>query len=346
MTPSSRKPLSELDPHLRMQFDDNWFAAAGWGNAALLSSFWNEYEFDIDYPGPKSTSALMEAAFAGELGTVQWLLLEGADPDRESAQGGGALAYATVGGDSRVVAALLDAGADIDKLDSKRGITALTQACIRGHMDCIDLLLKRGADPWFCGDEGPAPLEYAAGAGSLEVVDRLISARDSSWPNDWCERAAWHAASGGQLALLQRFIEHGADPTYREPRSGMNGLHRAAWFGHPAVIEFLLEAGLPIDGLSHSKWTPLLLAAKYQQGEAALLLLERGADPGIAEPEPFGVTPLMHAAIHGDIGLVRELLAHGADPSVRDGQHGLTAKEWAEGYEHPEVAELLSGHQT
>ena len=44
----------------------------------------------------------------------------------------------------------------------------------------------------------------------------------------------------------------------------------------------------------------------------ALLLLERGADPNAAKTED-GFTPLHVAAEWGRIGVVRVLLAHGAD---------------------------------
>ena len=46
------------------------------------------------------------------------------------------------------------------------------------------------------------------------------------------------------------------------------------------------------------------------------MLLAQGAD--VHQPEVNGVNPLMWAITNGDAELVRILLAHGADPGVKD----------------------------
>jgi ankyrin repeat protein len=63
------------------------------------------------------------------------------------------------------------------------------------------------------------------------------------------------------------------------------------------------------------------------------LLLPSGADPNAVTTSteasfPEGQTPLMAAAEVGDIQLIRELLAHGADPRRGDSR-GLTAEHYA-----------------
>ena len=79
-------------------------------------------------------------------------------------------------------------------------------------------------------------------------------------------------------------------------------------------------------------------------GLAALgLLLDAGASPD-AESGGVGAegTPLCAAACWGHTETVRELLAHGADPRLREDQGaGLSPLDWANAGPHPETAALL-----
>lgn len=57
-------------------------------------------------------------------------------------------------------------------------------------------------------------------------------------------------------------------------------------------------------------------------------VLDRGA--GVNEASPIdGLTPLHAAILRNDAHLVRFLLQHGADPSLPDRQHHMTAREFA-----------------
>gem|GEM_PF-4441303 len=86
--------------------------------------------------------------------------------------------------------------------------------------------------------------------------------------------------------------------------------------------------------------------------EIVKALLENGADPNqrlawrydsCAANSPIRCfengTPLMIAARHGCVEIVKILLEHGADVSAKDSK-GLTAANFAE--EHPEVVKILA----
>ncbi len=72
-----------------------------------------------------------------------------------------------------------------------------------------------------------------------------------------------------------------------------------------------LDTQRPIDGK-----TALLLALKADNFEAALALLERGADKEIKDID--GKTPLIHAAQMGNVGVAWNLLERRADTTVKD----------------------------
>ncbi len=92
-----------------------------------------------------------------------------------------------------------------------------------------------------------------------------------------------------------------------------------------------LDGGFSPDARSENGWTPLIAAARHGQPECARLLLERGADPGLANPR--GTTPLMYAKTYafasGDFTLMEVLLAAGADINARD-DAGLTVLDYVE----------------
>lgn len=101
--------------------------------------------------------------------------------------------------------------------------------------------------------------------------------------------------------------------------------HRAAENGRAEVLALLLDAGVSPRDQLHG--TPLLCVAA-QNGclRAAELLLERGAEAN--RPDLEQTTPLIHAVIAESEPLVRLLLRHGADASLKDGQ-GRDAASYA-----------------
>jgi len=83
-----------------------------------------------------------------------------------------------------------------------------------------------------------------------------------------------------------------------------------------------------------------MLASSY--GFLAIVkdLLAHRADPNIVPKDNSGLTALMAAAYRGHIDVIRVLLDHGADVSIKD-QQGKTALLWAEAQGHADVAQVL-----
>ncbi|MGQ9882184.1 MAG: ankyrin repeat domain-containing protein, partial [Armatimonadota bacterium] len=70
-----------------------------------------------------------------------------------------------------------------------------------------------------------------------------------------------------------------------------------------------------------------LIATRAEDIVTVGFLLKQGADPNIPGSEA-GLTPLMIAARYGQVGIVKLLLAHGADPTIKN-VRGLTALDFA-----------------
>ncbi|MEE1941700.1 ankyrin repeat domain-containing protein [Streptomyces sp. TRM 70361] len=71
--------------------------------------------------------------------------------------------------------------------------------------------------------------------------------------------------------------------------------------------------------------------------------MEAGASPGTESSGPGSEgTPLCAAACRGHTATVRELLAHGADPDLREDQGaGWSPLDWADNGPHPDITEIL-----
>lgn len=101
-----------------------------------------------------------------------------------------------------------------------------------------------------------------------------------------------------------------------------NALHAAASGGSEDVINFLLDEGLPIDSLTPEGWTPLFIAARDGQAEAAKLLIFRGADLNLQTNR--GATALLMAITQEypskeeQKSLLEYMLKRGADPNLSD----------------------------
>ena len=63
------------------------------------------------------------------------------------------------------------------------GTTALHQACIRGNLECVQLLVERGADLNLKDWQGFSPLKLASLNGHFDVAEYLLS-RGTSIVND------------------------------------------------------------------------------------------------------------------------------------------------------------------
>ena len=174
-----------------------------------------------------------------------------------------------------------------------------------------------------------SPLYYAAFCGLYDLAERLI-AKHPEQVN----------AVGGRIvaplpaALYKRHFrvadllyKHGALVDVRSDEE-RTPLHSASMFGHVDLMRWLLDHGADANALQKfERWTPLHLAAANLYPEAVRLLLDHNAD--INSRNETGYTPLCvtikfkpHPSRKENVvDVVRQLLAHGADPNPCDRNH-------------------------
>jgi ankyrin repeat protein len=100
---------------------------------------------------------------------------------------------------------------------------------------------------------------------------------------------------------------------YTVLRGGSTALLFAARSGDAESVRLLLAAGADANDTQPDGMSALTLAAHSGNGPAGHVLLEKGADPNAAG---IGYTALHAAALRSDVSLVKDLLAHGANPNA------------------------------
>ena len=123
-------------------------------------------------PGGEST-ALHEAALAGDSQSIDQLLAEGEPVDAADLTGQTPLMLAATRGNVGAVRALLDRGADVNAADLSRE-TPLHMAAIFGNAQVVAELLARGAAVDRRDSCGRTPFQLAAGAGRKDIAKLLI----------------------------------------------------------------------------------------------------------------------------------------------------------------------------
>src|SRR6266511_100097 len=168
-------------------------------------------------------------------------------------------------------------------------------------------------------DQGPAR-RLAARRGALDLAEaaalddaarvaELIeggAAADTRTPDGYTplQLAAFFGAPAAAALLLQR----GADPgAVADNPMRVQPLHAAVAGRHHEIAARLVAAGVDVDARQQGGYTPLLAAAGSGDTALVRLLVDAGADPGLADDQ--GVRPAELAAQHGHDGLADELRA-------------------------------------
>lgn len=180
-------------------------------------------------------------------------------------------------GDTREIARLVAAGADVNSRDG-RGRTPLHVAAYATQHEAMRALVAAGADPCAFESQRYDTVTIAAVRNDLETM---------------------------KLALAL-----GADPrAVTSPYQG-TALIAAAHLGHVNIVRELIRAGAPLDHVNNLGWTALIEAVILGDGgsrhiDTVQVLVDAGARRDI--PDRGGTSPLDHARRLGFASMTRLL---------------------------------------
>jgi ankyrin repeat protein len=160
------------------------------------------------------------------------------------------------------------------------------------------------------------PLVDAVRRGDADAVRALLDGGayvDSTTP-DGATALLW-AVHTDQPELVGLLLEAGADVEITN-RYGVGPASLAAENGNPAILERLLQAGVYADHSLPGGETLLMTAARTGEPETVRTLLAHGADPNLREMTR-GQTALMWAAAHNNAAAIQVLAEQGADINAK-----------------------------
>jgi ankyrin repeat protein len=336
-------------------------------------------------------SPLARAIETQEPAMVALLLAKGAKPNTADAEGLTPLALACERGSEAIVGQLIDARADVRKAGSDgtaplavcarysttgtvakmlakgakpdtldaRGQTPLMWAASAGHAEAIGLLLNAGAKVDRVTAEGFTPLFFAIASGSGEATRALLDAgADAAHRGPENTSAAQLAMYQKNWRAAQMLVERGGVDLTERDRNGEQPLHAAAAGGDEVLVSVLLAKGADANGLtgpSRIKWVteanfgmppppvpptpPLLIAAQHGQVAVMKQLVASGANPAFVAEN--GVNVVLAAASGQSAAALEEALALAPDANVADGKGTTPLHLVVGGGMHPELAPML-----
>jgi uncharacterized protein len=299
--------------------------------------------------------SLVDAVKSGHRETVRTLIRQRVDVNAAERDGTTALHWAIRADDVEMAQMLIRAGANV-KAENHYGVTPLSLAATNGNATIVETLLTAGADPNGTGPDGETVLMTAARSGSPDVVRALIArgANVNATERWQGQTALMWAGAENHAAAVRVLMEHGADadirskehtfPDYRYetngmavfqlPKGGWTALMYAARDNAIDAAAALADLKVDLNAVSRPEGTSALhLAIVNVHYDLAALLLEKGADPNVADST--GMTALYGAVDmrspanmltrpeprpHDKIdalAIVKMLLAHQADPNAR-----------------------------
>jgi ankyrin repeat protein len=191
-----------------------------------------------------------------------------------------------------------------------------------GHVEEVREALS--ADPSLINarnESGISVVLFSLYNGKNEIVRLLI---DRGARLDLFE-----AAATGTQDRVEQLLHKDPGAINSYSADGWTALHLAVFFGRVNIVHFLLSKGAAINAPSKNEQlvTPLHSAlANPHNSAVGRLLIGAGANLHVTQSQ--GYTPLHYAAMNGLDQVVRSLLAHGVDASMKDHQ-GKTAYDLA-----------------
>lgn len=237
-------------------------------------------------------------------------------------------------GEVEQLKSLLEKNPELINAEGWHNRTPLHCAAQHGHVDCVRLLIERGADvnarclltsvtPLF--DAVSSPIYDASPSDALACAQLLLehgADTNVKSPNR-SETAIFHVQSLDTLLLLAKY---GADLDAVSDENQYPFEYHAYYVGDPALLNFWLKRGVDVNHVpgftepvlngvvSHLCRDERNEEEKFNQIQQ---LLDYGANPNLGE-SLFGNSPLHTAASKGRADIARLLLEGGADPNFQN----------------------------
>ncbi|XP_018085635.1 histone-lysine N-methyltransferase EHMT2 isoform X3 [Xenopus laevis] len=161
--------------------------------------------------------------------------------------------------------------------------------CVKqGELQKVLLMLMDNQDSNFLNDQQlkRSPLHAAAQRGSLELCHILLQAGANINATDKVLRTPLLEAVVNNHIELTKYLAHCGACVYHKEEDGSTCLHHAAKSGNLELLCYLLSTGqVNVNAQDNGGWTPIIWAAEHKHIDVIRTLLTRGADVTLKDNE-------------------------------------------------------------
>jgi len=284
------------------------------------------------------------AAAAGNTNVVRALVELGADPDEDDHEGYTPVQYTIWGENYETLFALLEFGDDVAR--QKRAEFAFFKAASGGNDFLVNALLDRGLDVNLRDENGSTALieavERGPYEGQLAVIKTLIRRGADIHLQGWRGQTALQSVirPWGEVEGEPRAMILEAVQLLRMAGAKL-GIHEAIALDEYATTLSFLKNGADVNARNDSGETLLHIAVQYGHIEMVRLLLEQGAN--VSATDNYSSHALSYALVSGSnhVSIVHLLLRYGANPNQAEGSGEDTPLIEATGADMAEMVRTL-----
>ncbi|XP_053201240.1 uncharacterized protein LOC128386259 [Panonychus citri] len=216
---------------------------------------------------------LLEAAARNDVEEVRRLLMLGVSPDSTNEDGLTALHQCCIDDSEEMMKILIEFGGNINAQDSEQW-TPLHAAATCGLLHLVRYLISKGADLLAVNADGNMPYDICEDEATLDYIESEMAKRGITQEMIDETRAS---VENRMLADLKKVAESGGDLEFRDVH-GATPLHIAAANGYSVVVEFLLDNHVSTDVVDNDLWQPIHAAACWGHPDVLEQLVQAGAD--------------------------------------------------------------------
>jgi hypothetical protein len=252
----------------------------------------------------QSKSSLADLIRAGNRKAALDRIRTGADVNEAQPDGTRPIHWAVYKVDHELIGALIAKKAAVDVVN-EFGASPLAEAVKLADVRMVKMLLDAGARVDRAAEDGQTALMLAIKTGELPIVEMLVTAGANvnaveqfqhQTPLMWAVTASKHAAEMTKL-LLSKSADVKARALFTdwpnqlssEPRAqyrpvgGLTALLYASRDGCSDCVTALIAAGADVNVPTPEGVTPLMVSLDNDHNDVATLLLDRGANPHVAD---------------------------------------------------------------
>nr|XP_023013531.1 serine/threonine-protein phosphatase 6 regulatory ankyrin repeat subunit A-like isoform X1 [Leptinotarsa decemlineata] len=317
--------------------------AAKLGNIEILRMIMPHCE-DVNVRTNQGITPLVLAAREGHVQCVHFLLRFGAKVAlADNINFMTPVHYSAKNGHSQCLTMLLHNSEDqnvVNMLDRQHR-TALMLSVSGNHIDCVQTLLKCGADPNIVDTDEHSCLFRAVVNGHDGVVQLLLSNNAKVQTTDVNGKTVLHlAAACGHFVCMQMILDYMTENEVKaKDNQQCTALHWACYNGYANCVEYLLDKNI-FKELEENSFSPVHCATFSGSDKCLELLVNYFGVKVVHYKDCRGRTPLHLAALHGHMECARYLIEQGAEVQVVD-EEGRTPFIAAAQYGQTQIIELL-----